>query len=520
VIRVQELETKYLLDQSKKPAKALRRLLQDLVWAGFQIHPKSTRLVHDVYFDTADQRLQHAGWSLRCRHRRLALQLTCKQLGRSAEGWFERREIEQSTLHDTPSLASLEDGPVLSLLRRYIPTNAELIPTLSQDNRRTAYNLSHPDYPRSAIELVMDRVTVAGQPDLHYVEFEGELKQGPTTLLAEFSAVMAAQPNLAPSRSSKFQRGHFNSNPTLSIGNRSRDLMTPDDSWTRLCASYLAEQIQTLQAYEPFAWEGVHPEGVHQMRVATRRLRAALKTFRDVLPKEKARALIREASWLCDRLGAVRDLDVHIERLELYRSKTPLSRHTSLSEYERHLKRDLIKARRCLLVALGSQRFKTFLNCCQSLQQRADTGTDSAANPQIIRRFATADVVRRLRKIRKAGRALNADSVPERYHRLRIRIKKLRYQLEILQGPYGKELVKAAKVLRRLQVRLGDHQDACVARQELAQYRVEHVNGSRDRRTFDSLVKLEVSQATRMRNQFQRDWIRFEAKSHKITQLL
>ena len=141
---MKELETKYLLARGKKPGKALRRLQQDLVWAGFQIQPQSTRLIHDVYFDTADERLRAAGWSLRCRHKSMALELTCKQLAQSSdEGLFERREIEQTTLHDAPDLKTLEDGPVLELLRRYLPAAAQLEPIFSQNNERTSYRLTH-----------------------------------------------------------------------------------------------------------------------------------------------------------------------------------------------------------------------------------------------------------------------------------------------------------------------------------------------------------------------------------------
>lgn len=174
---MKELETKYLLARGRKPQKALRRLLQDLAWAGFQIQPKTTRLVHDVYFDTPDERLRHAGWSLRCRHKSLALVLTCKQLGQSDDGFFERREIEQTTLHESPELGTLEEGPVLSLLRRYVPESAELSALFTQDNERSTYLLSHPAHPRAAIEMVFDRVRVDGPEPLRYVEFEGELKQ-------------------------------------------------------------------------------------------------------------------------------------------------------------------------------------------------------------------------------------------------------------------------------------------------------------------------------------------------------
>ena len=512
-----ELETKFLLARGKKPRKALRRLLQDLSWAGFHIHPKTTRLVHDVYFDTSDGRLRHAGWSLRTRHRSLALVLTCKQLNQSDDGYFERREIEQTTLHERPEMSTLEDGPVLMLLRRYLPANSELVPLFHQDNERSTYVISHPDYPRASLEMVMDQVRVDGPKNLGYVEFEGELKQGPIAFLQSFSGVLAAEPGLVQSRTSKFHRGLFNASGVAFTGDRARELMTPDDAWSRLGADYLAEQMQALTAYEPYAYEGLHPEGVHQMRVATRRLRAALKAFHDVLPKEKARSLAAEAGWLCDVLGAVRDLDVHLEHLHGYRKSLPTERGHSLDAYEQHLLAARRKARRCLHTALDSGRFRRFRLSYLSLQEQA-TSLDHADGPT-IRTFAHGYVPRRLKAVRRDGRRINADSPPEAYHRLRIRIKKLRYGLEILEGPYGQALARATKSLRRLQSRLGDHQDACVAEETLAAYRDAHATSGREKRTFNRLIQGERDRAEKLRRRFRADWDRFETESRKLKKL-
>ena len=514
---MKELETKFLLARGKRPRKALRRLLQDLAWAGFQIQPKTTRLIHDVYFDTPDERLRRAGWSLRCRHKSLALVLTCKQLGQSDDGFFERREIEQTTMHESPQLDSLEEGPVQTLLRRYVPESAELKPLFAQDNERSTYLLSHPEHPRSVIEMAFDRARADGREPLRYVEFEGELKQGPLTILEAFSGVLAAHPDLVPSRTSKFHRGLFNGRGEIDVGDRSRDLMSPDDAWSKLGASYLAEQMQALTAYEPFAYEGLHPEGVHQMRVATRRLRAALKAFEGVLPKERARSLAAEAGWLCDVLGAVRDLDVHLEHLHGYREALPVDRQHSLDAYEQHLEGARLRARRCLITALDSNRFRRFQTSYLSLQEQAHS-IDEDASPTIAE-FAHDYVPRRLAAVRRDGRKIQPDTEPEAYHRLRIRIKKLRYGLEILNGPYGVELAKASKSLRRLQGRLGDHQDACVAEEELANYREAHAANGREKRTFDRLITHERNRAEKLRRRFRGDWSRFEAESRKLKKL-
>jgi len=514
---VKELETKYLLLPGRKPGKALRRVLQALVWAGFQIHPKTTRHVHDVYFDTPDERLRHAGWSLRCRHRSLALLITCKQLASADGDLFERREVEQTTLHETPSLDTLEDGPVLELIRRYVPANAELVPCFSQDNERQLFVLTHRDFPRASVEMVMDRVRVGGESGLSYIEFEGELKQGPEAFLDEFAGVLRSQPGLIRARTSKFHRGHFNASPHTRIGDRRRELMSPDDTWTRLAADYLQEQLEALAYFEPFAYEGLHPEGVHQMRVATRRLRAALKAFGDVLPEEDAARLATEAAWLCDVLGEVRDLDVQLARLAQYRQLLPPTRQSTLDAYERHLKGSLQQARRCLVNALDGRRYVHFLNRYRRLQSDANglVGTGPT-----IRDHARRILPARLQRIRKSGRRIHPGSKPEDYHRLRIRIKKLRYGFEILEGPYGETLARVGKALRRLQGRLGDHQDACVAQTELAQYRDALATAARERQTFDRLITIEAQRAASLRDRFPKDWKRFDRAARELAGIL
>ncbi len=514
---MKELETKYLLVRGRRPQKALRRLLQDLAWAGFQIQPKTTRLVHDVYFDTAAERLRRAGWSLRCRHKSLALVLTCKQLGQSDDGFFERREIEQTTLHESPQLDSLEEGPVRSLLQRYVPGSAELKPLFALNNERSTYHISHPDHPRALIEMVFDRVRIDDAKPLRYVEFEGELKQGPVAILETFSGVLAAHPDLVQSRTSKFHRGLFNTRGVVDVGDRTRDLMSPADAWSKLGASYLAEQMHALAAYEPYAYEGLHPEGVHQMRVATRRLRAALKAFGGVLPKTEARSLAAEAGWLCDVLGAVRDLDVQLEHLHGYRRALPKGRRHSLDAYEQHLERNRLRARRCLNTALDSNRFRRFQASYLALQSQA-RAIDPAASPTIAE-FAHGYVPKRLAGVRREGRKIHPGSEAEVYHRLRIRIKKLRYGLEILNGPYGTELARASKSLRRLQAHLGDHQDACVAEEALTHYRDTQSESGREARTFDRLITAERDRAEKLRRRFPDDWERFEKESRKLKRL-
>ena len=515
---MKELETKFIL-RGGKPRKALRRLLQELAWAGFLVHPKGTRLIRDVYYDTADHRIRNAGWSLRSRRKGDTRHLTCKQLATSSNGWFERREIEQPAAEDPSTLTNISDGPVQELLCRFVPEQAELTDLFHQCNRRTTYLLTHPDHPRGSIELVMDRVHVNGPSrTMNYVEVEAELKHGTSTLLADFADVMLAQPGTIQARTSKYQRGLFNRDYELAIGDRGREFMTPSDSWAILGIHYLDEQLSALRGYAPYAYEGIHIEGVHQMRVATRRIRAALRAFGSRMPAEETRALIKEASWLCDVLGDVRDLDVQLQHAARYRKQLPDRYQESLNAYERHLRADHRRVHRCLITALDSRRYAEFLigftKMRTALEETCESSTDP--NPMTIETFARGYAPSRLKAIRKAGGKIDTSSPDADLHRLRIHIKRLRYQLEILSGPYGKSLNKASRHLRSLQGRLGDHQDACVARSELANYRDTHARGHREKKAFDRLIKLEDARAENLRVRFHRDWRRFEAESRKL----
>jgi CHAD domain-containing protein len=514
---MKELESKFVL-HDRAPKKALRRLLQELVWAGFRAHPQGTRPVHDVYFDTPDARIQAAGWSLRARDQGGWQKLTMKRIDTGVGGFFERQELEQPAPAGELRVDLLDEGPVRDLLKRYVPESESLEPVFDHVNVRTLYRLSHPDHPRSEIELAMDRVRVNGEHVMRYVEFEGELKQGSPEILESFVDVMRVQPRVVASCNSKFQRGLFNRDFELAIGDRRRDLMTPSDHWAELGTHYLAEQLEALTAYLPYAHEGLHIEGVHQMRVATRRMRAALKAFGPVLPEEATRRLVGEASWLCDMLGEVRDLDVHLEHVDEYRQQLPTQRRETLNAYENHLKKAHRRARACLITALDSRRCAAFLADTRALIAEAEAL--AATHSATIEEFARGYVPRRLKTIRREGRKINDKSPDEELHRLRIRIKKLRYQLEILTGPYGEALSRASGDLKRLQSRLGDHQDACVARTELAEYRDTFATGSRERRTFDWLIKLETSRAAALRNRFGRDWKRFERGATKLKRLL
>jgi CHAD domain-containing protein len=192
--------------------------------------------------------------------------------------------------------------------------------------------------------------------------------------------------------------------------------------------------------------------------VATRRLRAALRCFQDVLPPSAA-TLNQELGWLASGLAAVRDLDVQLLRLQDLATIVSEQEQASLSAVRDVLNADRDQARASLIVLLDSERYAALLKLAFDLLgevvvDRADPTVADAAGEVLSRPFES---------LRKAGNRLNQDSPPAEFHALRKRAKRLRYTLEFVAN---QESPPARRYLRRLVVLqdlLGEHQDAEVA---------------------------------------------------------
>jgi CHAD domain-containing protein/uncharacterized protein YjbK len=519
-----ELEAKYLLQQGSRRSKVLRRALQELSWAGFLAHPQGTSRIHDIYYDTADARLQRAGWSLRSRIENGTFQLTCKQLSNPQSGVFSRQELEQTVSHMnaahlTDDRTQIPRGIVTELLRSILPRDAELAQLFALNTRRTRYRLSSLELPRSHVELAVDQTRITADDELSFVEIEAELKQGPPALLREVNFILESQPQLVCARVSKFQRG-LQTADCLPV-DRQRDQLPPltrESAWADLGIRHLATQSRALREMEPMAWEGVHIEGVHLMRVSVRRIRAALKAFSGVLSPEGGEALQTESRWLGQRLGSVRDLDVQLEHLDSYAKVLHPDDQRLLGRYRQLLLKDRNRAHARLRNAFAGQRFTRLERSLQQYLERSETdkmGFEFRSVEEMAREYVRPQ----LKKILKRGRTITRHSPAERLHRLRIEIKRLRYQLEFLREPYGRDLKQSTRRLRNLQNTLGDHQDACVAREQLTLYRSHHELGKQENRIFKHLLVLEAEKASRCHRQFFKDWKKFEREAEALKAL-
>jgi CHAD domain-containing protein len=294
----------------------------------------------------------------------------------------------------------------------------------------------------------------------------------------------------------------------------------PDDPLLTLVYHDLDRQFDALQRSLALLRDD-RIDAVHRARNATRRLRGTLKEFRDLLPASRMRRLRSELSWLADLLGQVRDLDVHRARLVDGLRHRPASVH--LESYLRHVEQQHSDSVRALEDALADERYARLLANFGAFLDREPSRAALARAPA-ARDAAAEYAVRALRKLRRAGRRIDRHSPPEELHRLRIRCKRLRYQLESFEPAYEDRPRKITRKLKRLQDSLGAHHDATVAAQRLRAYAASEGAGlsATSRRAVRELIDLQDADAKASLRAFRRDWRRFEKRMRprKLTRTL
>ncbi len=233
-------------------------------------------------------------------------------------------------------------------------------------------------------------------------------------------------------------------------------IASPSDPAVQAAAVAIAVQLRAMTAEHDKAMTG-DAEAIHRLRVATRRLRAALRMLREVAPDAEAEGAADELGWLCGAIGAVRDLDVLAQLLQdratrlesgFIRALAPLS--------------DTIRGQRAieqerLVAALDSERYGGLVQRLGAIAPKpaADSATLGAVAARLVRP--------QLRAMLRAGAGLDEAAPPETLHRLRVRVKKLRYAIELLRMVGGKPARKILRRLERVQERVGMYHDAVTA---------------------------------------------------------
>jgi triphosphatase len=230
-----------------------------------------------------------------------------------------------------------------------------------------------------------------------------------------------------------------------------------------LAIQVLQRNAMDFLEHAPGARAGTDPRHVHQMRVATRRMRAALRLFADVLPPQ-ATELNAELKWFASQLGPVRDLDVQIQRMR--ETATELHVLEALSPYAAWLLEQLERARATLAEAFESRRFGALVQRLQRLDEWLPEVTNSPANAPLYEN-APRRLRRAFKQLRKRADAVDDQSPTTDLHAVRIRGKRLRYAAEFFEPAYGKPAQRLVRRVVALQDLLGNLQDGVVSRQHI-----------------------------------------------------
>ncbi len=205
-------------------------------------------------------------------------------------------------------------------------------------------------------------------------------------------------------------------------------------------------------------------EALHQMRVGTRRLRASVQLFAGVIHGSRMRIYKRDLPWLGQAAGSVRDCDVMEALLRDCGHHLEPALATALTSIADAIstRRDAEHAR--FVDQLRTPRYgQMCARLADPLLRRALPSTDAGCN-------APAMIAPMARSVRKAGKRIARNAPPALFHRLRVRIKRLRYALEMLIEMGGKRSRKALMRLEQMQELLGVHQDTVTATAWLRDY--------------------------------------------------
>jgi CHAD domain-containing protein len=227
----------------------------------------------------------------------------------------------------------------------------------------------------------------------------------------------------------------------------------PKPSCEQIVRSVLGREAAGILKFDPVAREGEDPEGVHQLRVCTRRLRSELKIFEPVMKKRPLRRLRTELRWLGQILGRQRDLDVLYDLLQSLSDELPLSLDRSvLNNIDQRRQREKIRVR----ATLKSKRYRRLVSSL------CDAVLDPPLRKNASRRASTVfgvELAETLKTIFKEVDKFGPAPSNLQLHGVRIMAKYGRYSAEVADAYLGKGATSVASSLEEAQEILGHLHD-------------------------------------------------------------
>lgn len=467
----------YSLEQELKlagSATSLETLWESAIapWA-----KTTTRRLISTYFDTSDLRLRRRGFTLRVREDADRFTQTVKAEGASSNGVMRRGEWSTPIDGRTPDLMKLDDPELLEKIGLIVAGDLRPLFTTDVTRQIRSYRVGSKGGDKARIEAAFDRGEMrTDNKNEAIAEIELELMEGPPSALRKEAARLHDRSALRFQPLSKAERGFFlalNEHPT---GQKSKlPSFSPDATVETGLERVLANCMSHWLANHAAVMEGGDTEGVHQMRVALRRMRSALTIFKSALPADDLEWLQREAKALIGALGSARDWDVFVDELLQPVIDARLEDET-LKVLRDAVNEERRQAYAQARAALDSPAYLKFiLELGAWLESRGWRREETKANLQRpLINLADEVLHKRHKRSLKLGR--NFDSLPdEALHELRISLKKLRYATEFFVSLHGRSRTSSyLQNLRQLQDDLGHLNDVAVAESRLGELCSRH----------------------------------------------
>jgi|GEM_PF-399651 len=456
-----------------------------------------SQALETVYFDTFNRDLATANAVLRVRKAGRTY-IQCVKIATGSGSILNRREWEVPVPSAAPDFALLPPEAVKALADA---TSTPINPMFATRFRRRYRLIERPTSQGEVaqIEVAIDKGTVeagALKVPIHEVEFE--LKRGEPQDLFDLVLAVTDGTSLRPSSISKAARGHLllEGTSVAQAAFARKTQLKAGRTVTDTLAEVFQSGLATLAANEAAATLGDDPEGVHQMRVAVRRMRSALSVFEPFFDSDCFAWAKTDLKWLLNTLRQARDWDVFITEIvsPVQGVGIDAAGQALVLEASRQ-QRDAGYLRASELIA--STGYAQVVMRLTAFSETHGWLTPSSAKPgsrlmQPIDSVASGLLTKTHKKVLKAGRGFETLSVKER-HTLRIQIKKLRYTADIFRNLYDTpkktETVRTYRqFMKRLQDRFGHMNDVAGAENLASDLRASAKIADADRESFRAAI--------------------------------
>lgn len=449
-----EVERKY----SPADSEALPRLAS--IQGVDRIGDSASEHLDAVYFDTDTLALAAQRITLR------------RRTGGVDAGWHLKLPVTAEERQEIVEPLGSDQDSVPERLRQHVLVHARGR-TLQPVARIRTLRSSIPLYDGHGAILAQfsdDRVEAQnllapGEPQ-RWREWEMELVEGHRKLLKDADAQFAAAGVPLASLPSKLAKALGSDYPGDAVQAPKPRRRGPASD---LVLAYTFQQIRALKTHDP----GVRidaPDAVHQLRVAARRLRSALATFKKLLDATSTQFLRAELQWLAGTVGEARDTEVIRARLNDMISAEPpeLLMGPVAQQIEEHLDGIYRPARAAGLAALDSDRYFQLLDALDSfLADPPFTDTAGKKAVRTVGKLVSAEQKRLKKAVRAVDSATESGPQDAALHEVRKSAKRLRYAAEAASPIFGKQATALARSAEGIQEVLGDFHDSVVIRETL-----------------------------------------------------